>query len=85
MLEKLKARLCGKGFREIKGIDYNEVYAPTMRQKVVRTIVAIAACNNWEMFSDDMKAAYLNSVLEKGKCIKLPDGRFVFIIERYMV
>ena len=76
---KFKARLCGRGFREIHGIDYDEVFAPTVRQKVVRVICSIAAHNKWELFSDDMKAAYLNAVLKEGRWIKLPDGRFVKI------
>ena len=76
---KFKARLCGRGFREIYGIDYEEVFAPTIRQKVVRTITAIAASNKWHIFSDDMKAAYLNVKLEKGRWLQLPDGRFVEI------
>ena len=77
--EKFKARLCGRGFREIYGIDYEEVFAPTVRQKVVRVICSIAAHNEWKLFSDDMKAAYLNVILKEGRWIKLPDGRFVKI------
>ena len=78
-LLKYKARLCGRGFREIQGIDYEEVYAPTVKHKTVRGITAIAASNDWKLYQDDCKAAYLNAILEKGKHIKLPDGRFVFI------
>ena len=76
---KFKARLCGRGCREIPGIDYEEVFAPTVRQKVVRVICSIAAHHKWELFSDDMKAAYLNVVLKEGRWIKLPDNRFVKI------
>jgi hypothetical protein len=79
ILLKYKARLCGRGFREIQGIDYEEVYAPTVKHKTVRGITAIAASNDWKLYQDDCKAAYLNAVLEKGKHIKLPDGKFVFI------
>lgn len=78
-LIRYKARLCGRGFREIKGIDYEEVYSPTVKQKLGRAIVAISASNNWDLFQDDCKAAYLNAVLEKGKWLKLPNGKFVFI------
>ena len=78
-LLKYKARLCGRGFREIHGIDYDEVYSPTVKQKLVRAIVAIAASKNWKIYQDDCKAAYLNAVLEKGKWLKLPNGHFVFI------
>jgi hypothetical protein len=76
---KFKARLCGRGFREIQGIDYEEVFAPTVRQKVVRTMCAIAACHKWKLYSDDMKAAYLNVILKEGRWIKLPNGQYVKI------
>ena len=78
-LLKYKARLCGRGFKEIHGIDYDEVYSPTVKQKLVRAVVAIAASMRWKIYQDDCKAAYLNARLEKGKWLKLPDGRFVFI------
>ena len=78
-IQKFKARLCGRGFREIHGVDYEEVFAPTVRQKVVRTICAIAASNKWEVFSDDMKAAYLNVKLKESRWIKLPDNQYVKI------
>jgi hypothetical protein len=76
---KYKARLCGRGFREIQGIDYEEVYAPTVRQKTVRGLTAIAASKDWKIYQDDCKAAYLNAILPKGKYLKLPNGKFVFI------
>ena len=29
----LKYKACGRGFREIQGIDYDELYSPTVKQK----------------------------------------------------
>jgi hypothetical protein len=82
-LLKYKARLCGRGFREIQGLDYDEVYSPTVKQKLVRAIVTIAASQKWQIYQDDCKAAYLNAPLEKGKWLKinLPTGdeKYVFI------
>ena len=80
-LLKYKARLCGRGFREIQGIDYDEVYSPTVKQKIVRATVAIAASKNWKIYQDDCKAAYLNAALASGKWLKLPNGKYVFIYE----
>jgi hypothetical protein len=77
--QKFKARLCGRGFREIYELDYEEVFAPTVRQKVVRTICAIAASKTWTLFSDDMKSAYLNVILKEGRWLKLPNGKYVKI------
>lgn len=78
-LVKYKARLCGRGFREIQGLDYEEVYSPTVKASIVRGTVAIAAGNQWKIYQDDCKAAYLNALLQKWKLLKLPDGRFVYI------
>ena len=50
-----------------------------MKHKLVRAIVAIGASKEWNMYQDDCKAAYLNALLQKGKWLKLPDGRYAFI------
>ena len=34
--------------------------------------------NDWEVFQDDQKTAFLNADI-KGKWIQLPDGKYIFI------
>ena len=41
-LEKYKARVVEKGFRQVEGVDYEETFAPTVLFESVRALVAMA-------------------------------------------
>src|ERR1700675_1041395 len=68
-IEKYKARLVARGFTQIHGVDYYETFAPVAKLASVRTILAIAARNNWEVDVFDFHGAYLNGKLEDGEDI----------------
>ena len=38
-----KARLVAKGFRQVQGIDYDEIFSPVAMLKSIRIMLAIAA------------------------------------------
>ena len=42
-LGKYKARVVAKGFRQVGGVDYEEIFAPTVLFESVRALVALAA------------------------------------------
>ena len=42
-IDKFKARLCARGFREIYGVDYIETHAPVTTLVVFRVCIADAA------------------------------------------
>ena len=42
-LEKFKARVVAKGFRQVEGVDYEETFAPTVRFESVRAVVSLVA------------------------------------------
>src|SRR6202795_4458252 len=68
-IEKHKARLVARGFTQIHGVDYYETFAPVAKLASVRTILAIAARNNWEIDVFDFHGAYLNGELNEGEDI----------------
>ena len=42
-LDKFKARVVAKGFRQVEGLDYEETFAPTVRFESVKALVVLAA------------------------------------------
>lgn len=70
-LTEYKARLCPKGFRQKKGIDYNEVFAGTGKYKTLRAGLALSAKFNHELEQLDVPTAFLRA--------DLPDDEFVYM------
>src|ERR1700678_755548 len=66
---KWKAWLVARGFTQIYGVDYFETFAPVARLAFVHFILALAACNNWDVLMFDFHSAYLNGILDDGETI----------------
>ena len=75
-IKKYKAQLVAKGYLQIQGIDYDETYVPVARLVSLRTVLAIAAHNNWDIEVFDFHSAFLNGKLGDGEDIymELPEG-----------
>lgn len=75
-IEKYKARLVAKGYSQVQGIDYEDTYAPVARLSSLRTVLAIAARNDWDIEVFDFHSAFLNGKLGEGEDIymQLPEG-----------
>jgi len=64
-IQKYKAQLVTKGFTQVKEIDFNETFAPVMKFSSLWTILALVTKHDFEVHQMDVKAAYLNGVLEE--------------------
>jgi len=73
-LQKYKARLVAKGYSQIPGMDYNDTFAPVVRMETIRTLLALAVQENWEIQQMDVKGAYLNGTLKEKIYMKQPEG-----------
>uniref|UniRef100_A0A2N9GWK4 Reverse transcriptase Ty1/copia-type domain-containing protein n=1 Tax=Fagus sylvatica TaxID=28930 RepID=A0A2N9GWK4_FAGSY len=62
-LDHYKARLVAQGFSQEYGIDYDETFAPIAKMTTVRTLIAISAIRDWDIFQMDIKNAFLNGDL----------------------
>jgi len=71
---RYKARLVVQGFLQVEGIDYSETFAPTVRLKSVKWILAVAAQNDWEIQQVDFDTAFLNAELKEDIYIQIPEG-----------
>ena len=69
-----RACLVAKGFSQVEGIDYDDIFSPVVRYESVRLIVAIAALQQWYMSSVDVKTTFLYGELEEELFMEQPEG-----------
>ena len=73
-IDKYKARLVIKGYRQKEGLDYFDTYSPVSRITSIRMIIAIAALRNLEIHQMDVKTAFLNGDLDEEIYMEQPEG-----------
>nr|GEZ42737.1 zinc finger, CCHC-type [Tanacetum cinerariifolium] len=73
-IDKFKARLVIQGFRQKKGIDYFDTYAPVARITTIRLLLALAAIHNLVIHQMDVKITFLNGDLDEKVYMKQPKG-----------
>ncbi|CAM8884628.1 unnamed protein product [Rhodiola kirilowii] len=71
---RFKASLVDKGFTKKEGIDFNEIFAPVVKYKTMRLLIAMAAVYDWEIEQMDVKTAFLHGDLEETIYMNLPVG-----------
>ena len=42
-IDKYKARLCARGFKQVHGVNYDETFSPVVRYDSLRYLLALAA------------------------------------------
>jgi hypothetical protein len=73
-IERYKGRVVAKGFAQRPGVDYTETFAPTARFASLRTVIALAALEDWELESIDISTAFLNGEIDAEVYMKQPEG-----------
>lgn len=71
---KLRARLVANGQRQQHGLDYSETFAPTSNMSTIRTVLAMAAQQDWEIHQVDIKSAYLHAEIKEDIYMRAPPG-----------
>ena len=62
-----------KGFKQVHGLDYDEVFSPVCREDIFRVLVALSAHFGVELEHLDFKTAFLNGILEETVFMSQPD------------
>ena len=73
-IERYKARLVARGFKQEEGVDYFETFSPVARTSSIRIILALVAMYDYELAQADAITAYLNSSLDEKLYMKQPEG-----------
>jgi hypothetical protein len=62
------------GYTQVHGIDYDKVFAPTLRQETFWLVCSLLACHCWKARQVDFKTAFLNGRLEEAVYMEQPQG-----------
>jgi hypothetical protein len=73
-IEHYKGRFVAKGYSQRPGFDYNEVFAPTVRNTTIRTVIALAAIEDLHLQTVDISNAFLKGELEEEIYMEQPEG-----------
>jgi hypothetical protein len=71
---RLKACLVAKGFSQVEGMDYNQVFSPVVRFKTVHIMLALCVLEHWHIEGLDVCNAYLYGKLEEEIYMQQPEG-----------
>ncbi|MBW0556237.1 hypothetical protein O181_095952 [Austropuccinia psidii MF-1] len=69
-----KVRLVVQGHQQIKGLNFDETFAPTPTFNSLQCLLTIAAALGWETQMFDVTTAYLHSNLEDMIYVRAPQG-----------
>ena len=69
-----KSRLVAQGYTQVKGVDFNESFAPVARLESIRILMSIACTMNIKLYQMDIKCAFLNGYLNEEVFVEQPKG-----------
>lgn len=72
--ECYKVRLVVKGYAQIAGIDFSEIFSPVAKHSSIRIVLSLVACMDLEFEQLDIKPAFLHGDLDEDIYMEQPEG-----------
>jgi len=66
--------MCTKGFTQIEGVDYTNIFSPVVTRDSLRILLSCTAAKNWEIKQMDVTGAFLNGDLSEEIYCEQPEG-----------
>ncbi|KAG8482597.1 hypothetical protein CXB51_024457 [Gossypium anomalum] len=81
---RYKARLITKGYSQIPGVDFTDVFSLVVKHSSIRALLGIVAMHDLELEQLDVKTAFLHGELEEDIYMQQPEGFIVSEKEDYV-
>ena len=63
-----------KGYSQMEGIDYNDIFSPVVKLVSIRIVLALVALLYLEIEQLDVKTTFLHRDLDDDTCMEQPKG-----------
>jgi len=73
-VEKYKAWLVEKGYSQVLGIDFSDIFSPFAKVTSIRLLLSIVSAFDFEVEQMDVKTTFLHADLEEEIYMKQPEG-----------
>ena len=69
-----KTHLVARGFSQVKGLDFDQVFSPVVHFKTVHLMLALATLENWYITKLNIQSTYLYDKLDEEIYMEQPEG-----------
>eukprot|EP00253_Pinus_taeda_P003962 PITA_03962 len=73
-IDKYKDRLTAKGYSQVPGIDFGDIFSPVAEVASIRLLLSVVTAFNFEVEQMDVKTTFIHEDLEEEIYMKQPKG-----------